>query len=80
MRLRKDPRTIKIHRLKLANQPHQEERELVGTVQAYDLPEAIRDWVHAKWDDTVWADALFKANTVSIVTREGHEEMYVATD
>jgi hypothetical protein len=49
-------------------------------VQALNLPDAIRRWTESTWDDAVWADALFTANTVSIVTREGLEEVYVATD
>lgn len=55
-------------------------RELIDTVMALNLAEGIKAWVEGNWDDAVWADALFKANTVSILTRTGTDEMYAATD
>ena len=81
VRLRpKEARPIKIWRVEHTNQPGQEDRELVDAVLAEDLPQAIRRWTEDKWDEAVWVDALYRANTVSIVTRLGREETYVATD
>lgn len=73
-------RTIKIHRLRFTPPRRGYQHDLVGEVQAYNLPDAIRRWTVSRWDDTHWADALYTANTVTIVTRDGHEEIYAATD
>lgn len=67
-------RPIKIHRMEGRI------RDQVAVVQGFNLPDAIRRWTEAAWDDAAWADAWFQANTVSIVTRDGREELYVATD
>lgn len=67
-------RPIKIFRL------NGRQRTQVATQLAFNLPDAIRRW----YDDVKAAErfhsALFQANTVTLLTEDDEQEVYVATD
>jgi hypothetical protein len=59
---------------------HQAQRELVGSVAAHNLPEAMRLW-YDKWRDTRgFHAALFTANTVTCLNALDEQEVYCAAD
>lgn len=67
-------RPIKIHR------QNGRERYHVHTLWAFNLPDAMRQWYHQHAEVCGFSEPLFTANTVTLRTRDGREETYVATD
>lgn len=55
-------------------------RARVATVEAYNLPDAVARWYDDTKDERGYSDPLFTANTVTLRTAEGEEEVYVAAD
>lgn len=78
VRVAKSPRSVKIFRLRL-DAPLENRREQVAEVMALNLPEAIATWYDSMKEEGYHAP-LFKANTVTLLTADDEEELYVATD
>lgn len=55
-------------------------RDQVATVDAFNLPDAIKRWYEQVADEQGFEEPLFKANTVTLLTRDVRTEIYVATD
>lgn len=55
-------------------------RDQVGAVWAFNLPEAIQLWYDVAHEAEGYHAPHFQANTVTLLTADDAEEVYVASD
>ena len=67
-------RPIKLHRMEGRI------RDQIAVVEAFNLPDAIRRWYDSVKDEQRYHAPLFQANTVTLLTEDDAQEVYVATD